>query len=60
MKYLKSDEEIRKDIHEMAQELTVDDLIPYLQDAENWQKNQQDEFDNIADNVEEQATKIKK
>lgn len=57
MKYLKSDEEIRKDIHEMAQELTVDDLIPYLQAAEDWENNQQDEFDNIANTVEEQATK---
>lgn len=59
-KYLKSDEEVRKAIHQAAEELRAEDLIPYLKAAEDWEKNHRDEFDEIADMVEKEATKLNK
>ncbi len=47
VKYLKSDEEVLKDIAQAAKDLRVEDLIPYLKAAEDWDKNNRDEFDDV-------------
>lgn len=59
-KYLKSDKEILKDIHQAAKDLRPEDLIPYLKAAEDWEKNHRDEFDFVQDIDKPKETKSSK
>ncbi|PAL01515.1 hypothetical protein B8W96_00945 [Lentilactobacillus parakefiri] len=58
--YLKSQEEIRKVIHQAAEDLRPEDLIPYLEAAEDWEKNHRDEFDFVQNIDKPKETKLTK